>query len=601
MTQTAIFTGNHVLNATVTAPEVVTLAMHFDKEIYAVGDGAEERLSGRLKNPNPAYPFMTAEMSPIWSIDVDFGAAVDVDLIALIGHNISTAGAHVITLSSDAAHTTVLFSAEVEGDGETSLLVVPPATVSARYLRLWAADPTRLYLALGALGVWTARTFDWGADFGLGWTDRLLQPRQQGGAGSMLYSHRGKYGELSVSLPDILVDEVQHIIDMANGEPLLFTYDWTRDDVVFAGQWIYGLQDDRQTRRFRTALNWDSDLTITELRPALPEGGLDLLSAGVRSQISANVSSVDLGSLNAGETAETVIRLSTPGQNVEAITVLVTAPDGFDMASTASFVMQPGQSFDIELSRSITQDGDLSGDLVIAHSSLDTVSPITIPISLTGSGTRDYAVFDNSASHEGTNNCDVTVGGGGSRVDVRSNGNWEYTDPSDVTRRAIGGSINSPSSGKRYVEITFDQTDAREADVTGTVIALATAAVAVSTDLRADEDIGGYAAWITSEGELGYRLPALWTTDALPLWNNGTQVIGIAADIDAGKIWWRRNGIWMQGEPGSDVLKVLPIGQAFNIRVWTYDNHETRFNINAGEEAWTYDPPAGYLGWYSLS
>lgn len=610
MTQTAIFTGNYIASATISAPEVISLAMHFDLGLYGEGDGGQEALAANLKNLNPAVPFQTADLSPLWYIDADFGAAVPIDLIALIGHNVGTSGKHVISLANSADHAVSLFSAEIDPDGSQDLLVVPPATVTARYLRLVSCDPEKLYLHLSMLGVWQARTFEWGTAYGASWTPFRRQGRQEGGNGSMLFTPGGLSNVLRASIPDVLIDEVSDIIALSNGEPVLFTYDWTRDDLIFEGTWIYGLPEERQERTWVNALTWSAVLTITELPAAIPADGLDLLANAIQTTLATEVSSVDLGSVEAGEILTPSVKLIAPATNPEPILASITPPPGFELLSADEVTLKPGQSHDILLRMQVSLAGSIGGDLVIEHDAVGTLSPIEVPVTGTSTGTPVYHVWAATGSgaaysyEGGSANLDIDMAS--RRAFTEPSGKFEYNKAATAAAyRAIANGQNKPSGGKRYVEITRSAGQDGKSSNRGSVVGLVNDATYQYTHLRFTEsDADCQAAYITSKGEIGFRRPSLLQlSGAVDEWAKDAEVvIGFAIDIDLGKVWFRVDGVWVTGAPGeSEPAATLGTGQAWKVRAYSTQGDDHYWTLNGGQEAWAYDPPDGYAGFYSLA
>ena len=119
-----------------------------------------------------------------------------------------------------------------------------------------------------------------------------------------------------------------------------------------------------------------------------------------------------------------------------------------------------------------------------------------------------------------------------------SNGNLTATVTSQMYRNVR--SILGVSSGKWYWEITFDVGAGSQLEMFG---------VGDNT-IPTDDDLGGYAG--------GYAYKENGTKG-----NNNSYVsfgstfsagdiISIALDMDNGKLWWAKNGVWQaSGDPGS--------------------------------------------------
>jgi len=78
-------------------------------------------------------------------------------------------------------------------------------------------------------------------------------------------------------------------------------------------------------------------------------------------------------------------------------------------------------------------------------------------------------------------------------------------------------------------------------------------------------------------------------------WNTNGRVIGVALDLDAGKIWWSRDGVWQaSGDPAAGT------NEAFSGITGTWHPYvvfnDTSPNLlfNFGQSAFTYTPPTGF-------
>jgi hypothetical protein len=78
-------------------------------------------------------------------------------------------------------------------------------------------------------------------------------------------------------------------------------------------------------------------------------------------------------------------------------------------------------------------------------------------------------------------------------------------------------------------------------------------------------------------------------------WNTNGRVIGIALDLDAGKIWWSRDGVWQaSGDPAAGT------NEAFSGITGTwhpyviFNDTSPNFLFNFGQSAFTYTPPTGF-------
>jgi hypothetical protein len=78
-------------------------------------------------------------------------------------------------------------------------------------------------------------------------------------------------------------------------------------------------------------------------------------------------------------------------------------------------------------------------------------------------------------------------------------------------------------------------------------------------------------------------------------WNTNGRVIGIALDLDAGKIWWSRDGVWQaSGDPAAGT------NEAFSGITGTwhpyviFNDFSPNLLFNFGQSAFTYTPPTGF-------
>jgi hypothetical protein len=147
-------------------------------------------------------------------------------------------------------------------------------------------------------------------------------------------------------------------------------------------------------------------------------------------------------------------------------------------------------------------------------------------------------------------------------------------------------SIFHKNSGKWYWEITLDATDAYDRIFLGIGTAFA--------------NLGYYPG---SYGE-GYsyflRNGTIWPGD-ISYGDDCTagDVVGTALDLDNGKIWWSKNGVWQNGgvpvsgtNPAFDSIE----GDYYVLFSAYTDNQIT---ANFGESSFTYSPPVGFIGFYT--
>jgi hypothetical protein len=97
--------------------------------------------------------------------------------------------------------------------------------------------------------------------------------------------------------------------------------------------------------------------------------------------------------------------------------------------------------------------------------------------------------------------------------------------------------------------------------------------------------------YISYTGNKAYTSSSAYGT----AWNTNGRVIGVALDLDAGKIWWSRDGVWQaSGDPAAGT------NEAFSGITGTWHPYvvfnDTSPNLlfNFGQTAFTYTPPTGF-------
>lgn len=219
--------------------------------------------------------------------------------------------------------------------------------------------------------------------------------------------------------------------------------------------------------------------------------------------------------------------------------------------------------------------------------------------SLTGEETAttsvSYHVSDGMAEDVGT--LTVTV----SAAVAVITGPWDPADKSamitlsnydktvDMSGSGTYGTIRSvgPATTKVYAEIYIDNAQSSWYSFFGLA----------SLDLSVDSPLG-----INSDGwgyyqETGTKRHANSYSAFGETWQTG-DVIGIAYDPAAGKVWWAKNGVWQGGgDPANGVNPAfagLPSGLYLALSVWHPDAQITgRFAL----EEFSFAPPTGFAAW----
>ncbi len=76
------------------------------------------------------------------------------------------------------------------------------------------------------------------------------------------------------------------------------------------------------------------------------------------------------------------------------------------------------------------------------------------------------------------------------------------------------------------------------------------------------------------------------------------DIVGIALDLDNGKIWFSKNGTWQaSGDPaaGTNAAFTGIASDTWSIGSTVYSGGVTSFNHNFGQRPFTYTPPTGFL------
>lgn len=170
---------------------------------------------------------------------------------------------------------------------------------------------------------------------------------------------------------------------------------------------------------------------------------------------------------------------------------------------------------------------------------------------------------------------------------ILSNGDLSATRGAGATNATVRGT-QAYSTGKRYFEIACDT-------------------IGVSSDFSiygiADSGLSLSAFVGSSAGSYGYE-----TTGTK--YNNGTgtahgasftagDVIGIAVDLDAGKLWFAKNGTWQSGDPATGTTPAFTgVSGAFYPATSLYSTtpqHSQTVRFNTGD--FTQTMPSGFTAW----
>lgn len=165
----------------------------------------------------------------------------------------------------------------------------------------------------------------------------------------------------------------------------------------------------------------------------------------------------------------------------------------------------------------------------------------------------------------------------------------------DVTGAISVRAIASAASGKRYFEILFVSTSGPNIPRVGVA----------TTDLAVSNRVGdaNYSASYTHNGGTGliYTNGSFLFGGSVPTFTAG-DVIGIAVDVDAGKLWFAKNNTWVNdqggtiGNPaaGTNQRATITTGKTYYPAV-SAEDWLLRANFAASDFA--YPAPSGFAAW----
>jgi hypothetical protein len=139
------------------------------------------------------------------------------------------------------------------------------------------------------------------------------------------------------------------------------------------------------------------------------------------------------------------------------------------------------------------------------------------------------------------------------------------------------------STGKWYWEITVNSATANS----GAEIGVGSSSVGL--DVKMASSATG---WTFQENNY-YGNDGNYTI-AGNTWGTG-DVISIAIDMDAGKIWWRKNGTWTSGNP-ADGSSPKYSNLSGTVYPMCSAKNTTQYTVNFGASAFAYSVPDGFAG-----
>ncbi len=173
-----------------------------------------------------------------------------------------------------------------------------------------------------------------------------------------------------------------------------------------------------------------------------------------------------------------------------------------------------------------------------------------------------------------------------------SSGNLIITKTSGSGSYSTTRTTTSYSSGKYYFEVKVTETNTSNYMMVGIINSSASLSQAVGTN------INGYG-YYEQNGDSYYNNVATAFGSA---WGLG-DVIGVAVDLTAGKIWFAKNNTWQaSGSPSTGANPAYSItagGYYAACSVWSTTSPADELTGQFRAAAQTYAPPAGFASWGS--
>jgi len=204
----------------------------------------------------------------------------------------------------------------------------------------------------------------------------------------------------------------------------------------------------------------------------------------------------------------------------------------------------------------------------------------------------NYAVLNNSVEY---------VAGGINNIPyfyALTNGNLTYTD-TDVANSGLGPQTTiMPYSGKWYAEFTIgpDTTQYPSAPFPGAIFA--NIAVARLHPIGATGNTGSAPAVVSYQASDGLIVDRVYSTIYSGLTYTIGDTISIALDLDNGKVWFGKNGTWLNsGNPsaGTNQITTITTGEPWGFEVGCgASGYHVQIDCNFGQLPWKYQAPTGF-------
>lgn len=159
-------------------------------------------------------------------------------------------------------------------------------------------------------------------------------------------------------------------------------------------------------------------------------------------------------------------------------------------------------------------------------------------------------------------------------------------NPTQTSVDGIVKSVISRSTYKKYVELKIDSLDVSNNCSVGIAKSNATLNDLVGRTFNTWE--------LFADGNSVHR----GVSSATAPYQEG-DVIGIAIDIEAGKLWWAINGVWLNGGDPENGLNPFYT----NLDIENYNiisapmSSSTRISLHVPDDSWTYTIPVGFESW----
>ncbi len=145
------------------------------------------------------------------------------------------------------------------------------------------------------------------------------------------------------------------------------------------------------------------------------------------------------------------------------------------------------------------------------------------------------------------------------------------------------------ASGKWYFEVTCTDIDTGGGSHT---VGIGTSSASLTEGIGSDSGGYGY------EHSTGNKWHTPTYTNLGATYTSGDK-IGVAYDLDNGKIWWSKNGTWLgSGDPGAGTNAAFTglSGTFYPMFSFFYSSGTGNVTINQGESTFAYTVPSGFTG-----